>query len=338
VLIRDNGFLDDFRRALNNGNLARAVTGSFNPNYNPGIAGSQPLTVFPRLSNGGLLDNPTVRNLIETGQAGELASTYQTNRLNGPLSFFLNPFALGTNLLTNYSNSTYNALQVEVRRRAATGLNLQANYTYSKVLSDAAGDGQTRFEAFLDNSNAKIERARTPFDLTHSIKANAVYDLPFGPGHRLNSRPLRRLLGGWSVSGIMNWQSGTPFSVNSGRGTLNRNARSGVNTANTTLKKAQLDELFQFRQTGAGPYFVGASAIGPDGRAVAPDGRAPFTGQVFFHPEAATIGGLQRRMFSGPWVFDLDFGALKRITVTERHSLELGMQSVNIFNHPTWMV
>jgi hypothetical protein len=56
----------------------------------------------------------------------------------------------------------------------------------------------------------------------------------------------------------------------------------------------------KFRMTGIGPYFVAASAIGPDGRAVAPDGSAPFQGQVFFHPGPGTVGALQRRMFSGP--------------------------------------
>jgi hypothetical protein len=35
------------------------------------------------------------------------------------------------------------------------------------------------------------------------------------------------------------------------------------------------------------------------------DGTAPFSGQVF-QPRAPTIGTLQRRMFNGPWTFDMD--------------------------------
>jgi len=337
VEIRRNGFLDDFQRALNNGNLARQATGVFNPNYNPAIPGSQPLPVFGQLVGGGLLDDSFIQNLIETGQAGDLAATYQFSGLNGPVNFFPNPFALGgAFLVNNYSYSSYNALQVDVRRRAPGGLQFQANYTFSKVLSDSTGLGSLRLEPFLDLNNPKIERARAPYDLTHAIKANAILDLPFGQGHRLNARSLGRVLTGWAASGVMTWQSGGAFSVLSGRGTLNQ---SGLpNTADTNLNKSQLDRLFGFRQTSNGPSFVAASAIGPDGRAVAPDGTPPFAGQVFFHPAAGTIGALQRRMFSGPWTFNLDFALLKDTKISERQSLELRMDATNVLNHPRWTV
>ena len=88
--------------------------------------------------------------------------------------------------------------------------------------------------------------------------------------------------------------------------------------------------------TGNGPYFVSASAIGADGRGVAADGSAPFNGQVFFNPTAGTVGGLQQRMFSGPWDFNLDFGIQKVTHITERQSVELRMESSNIFNHPAF--
>ena len=342
VVIRENGFLDDFLRAYNNGNLARQANGVFNPLFNPNIPGSQRLTVFPKLDSGGFLNDPTVSTLIETGQPGQLGYLYQVNGLNGDIDFFRNPVALGTDFLTNYSNSTYNALQFDVRRRYSRGLTIEANYSFSKVLSDSAGTSDSRLEHFLDLANTKIERARADFDVTHAIKANGIFELPFGKGHALNPgfKPLSRVVSGWATSGIMTWQSGTPFSVLSGRGTLNRSSgtRSSGNTANTSLTKGQLDQLFTFRMTGDGPYFVAASAIGPDGRAVAPDGATPFNGQVFFHPGPGAIGALQRRMFSGPWLFDMDFALLKRTHITERHVIEFRAQALSVFNHPNFFV
>src|SRR5262249_15064087 len=68
VNINDSGFLGDFLRAQNNGFLALAQFGSFLPNYNAGIPGSQPLTVFPRMPGGGFLTNATVQELLLTGQ------------------------------------------------------------------------------------------------------------------------------------------------------------------------------------------------------------------------------------------------------------------------------
>ncbi|MBM3811410.1 MAG: hypothetical protein FJW20_07210 [Acidimicrobiia bacterium] len=332
VNIYADGFFEDFQRAFNNGNLARTATGTFNPAYNPAIAGSQQLPVFGRLANANLT-NATIRSLIETGQVGELANTYQINRLNGPIGFYANPLGLGMNMLTNYSNASYNALQVDFNRRLSNGLQFQTNYTYSKVLSDALGDSQARFEAFLDINNAKIERARSPFDLTHSFSSNYVYELPFG---REVKGPLGKLISGWTTGGIISWTSGTPFSVNSGRGTLNRGARSGPNTANTTLNKSQLNDLFALRFAGNGPYFVNQSAIGADGRGTAPDGRPTFDGQVFSNPGPGQLGALQRRWFDGPGFFNLDFSLLKTTTIQEGHTVEFRMESVNFLNHPNF--
>lgn len=338
VIIKENGFLDDFKRAYNNAVLAQRATGRFDPAYNPSIAGSQPLPVFSRLSNA-LLTNATVLNLIQQQQAGELANTYQINRFNGAVNFYRNPYGLGCNMVTNYTNGSYNALQFDVRKQTRVGLYMQGNYTWSKNLSDQEGIQQTRFEPFLDIENAKIERAPTSFDLRHQIKINGTYDLPLGKGRRLNYKPVERVIGGWYVSGIYTWQTGNPFSVLSGRGTLNRAARSGNNTATALVTAEELKKLFQVRMTGVGPYFFAEGAINPaDGRAVAPDGAAPFSGQVFRQPNAGELGALQRRMFNGPRVWNMDFSIGKRTAITERHSIELRMDSTNLFNHPTWYV
>ncbi len=334
VVIKENGFLADFLRAQQNAALANG-----NPAYNPSIPGSQPLPVFDRLLNGGNLSNATNRLYIQQGQVGELASRYQTTLANGSVQFFRNRYALGCNTVANYSNASYHAFQFDVRRRTRSGLQLQGNYSFSKVLSDGLGDSQTRFEAFLDADNPKLERARAAFDITHAFKGNAVYELPFGPRQRWNYQPLERLLSGWKAGGNIVLQSGTPFSVFSSRGTLNRAGRSaGANTANTNLTKAELDRVVGFWMTGDGPVFINRSAVGADGRGVAPDGQAPFQGQVFFNPGAGTLGGLQRRMFDGPWVFNLDFTVQKAIRLAEQHTLEFRMEAFNVTNTPTFYV
>jgi len=338
VVIRENGFLDDFNRAMNNGILAKAATAVFNPAYNPAIPGSQPLTIFPSLPNSGSIGTTAVRNMIESGQAGELASSYQTTGTNGSFNFYRNPVALGANILTNASDSMYHALQVDVRRRF-NGLEMQANYSFSKVIADASGDVQNRFEPFLDFADPTLERARAPFDITHAFKANAVYTLPAGRGHLFNPGGLDLLFGGWSTSGILSWQSGVPFSVLSGRGTVNRAARStALNTADSIVDQALLDEMVQFRMTSTGPYIVAASAVGTDGRGVAPDGTAPFAGQLFVNPGPGRNGTLQRRSFNGPSLFNLDFALMKITPISENQTLEFRMEASNFFNNATWNV
>ena len=189
-------------------------------------------------------------------------------------------------------------------------------------------------------NNAKIEKARVAgIDITQVFKANFSYTLPMGEHHSLSgSKLVNKVIGDWKVAGLFTLQSGTPFSIFSGRATLNRSSRSGNNTADTSLTLSQLQNLFQFRQTGNGPYFVAASAIGSDGRAVAPDGTAAFTGQVFTQPGAGTIGTMQKALLNGPGEWDFDFMASKEVKVSDTKSFQLRMDSTNFFNHTTYYV
>jgi hypothetical protein len=43
-------------------------------------------------------------------------------------------------------------------------------------------------------------------------------------------------------------------------------------------------------------------------------------------------------MFYGPWSFDLDASIQKTFRITERQSVEVRMEGVNVLNHPTFYV
>jgi hypothetical protein len=336
VIIRENGFLEDFMRARQNGNLARTATGVFDPSYNPSIAGSQPLQIFRRLVSGGLLDSSETRSLIDSGQPGQLACVYYLNQLNGPVQFFPNPTALALNVVTNHSHSSYNAFQLDVITRRKRDLSFQANYTYSKTLSDAEGTQPIRWEPFTDNGNRKVERRRPAWDINHALKANFVYDLPFGKGRKLNYRPLNWLLEGWGTSGILLWQTGRPFGVYSTWGGVNRSGYGGYMGAVSSLTLPELKKVFGFRMTPQGPSYVSRAVLGPDGRAAAPEGAPRFPGQVFFHPEPGQLGNLQMNLLSGPSRFHFDFAAMKRTRIRENHWIEFRMEASNLFNHPVF--
>ena len=343
----NNGFAADVARARQNGFLALAATGVFNPAFNPAIPGSQPLTVFPNLAGGGLLTNATVRNLIQTGEAGSLAGLYITNRLTGSVVFQPNPNALATNILGNSGFSNYHGLQVELRRRFSRSIAgdflIQANYTYSKTLTNTAGTGQTRFEALLDNRQPTLEKSRAPFDIPHIFKANGIYELPFGQGKTLDpgSPFLRRLVGGFQVGFFLEIGSGPPFGIYSRRGTINRvtaGTRGDLNTVDTTLTRGQLQRLVGIFRTPRGLFFINPNVINFDGRAVQPDGQPPFNGQVFFNPPPGRAGSLQRFILNGPVRYNLDMNIIKRTPINERVNTELRFEFFNTFNSPIFNI
>jgi len=342
VLYNAGGFLADFQRAQNNGNLAVAAGLPYNPSYNPSIVGSQQLPVFGQLVGGGLLTNSTVSGLIRNGSIGTLADTYMTALLNGPISFYPNPNVEAADGATNGGQSIYHSLQLEATKRTRSGFQFQFSYVYGKSLANVSGDSQTNLEPLLDNNNPSLENARTPYDIRHTFKANYYYELPFGPGKKWNKQGFtNKLIGGWALSGIWSYYSGAPYSILSGLGTFNRAARSTVtNTADIAgATWSQMQPLTNgVFETGSNIYFVSPTLIGPGGYGASQPGVAPFSGQVFYNPNPGTVGNLQRRMFSGPWQWSWDAAVTKEIKFTERHTLDLHFDFYNFMNHPTFNV
>jgi hypothetical protein len=110
----------------------------------------------------------------------------------------------------NVASSMYNALQVTWNHRFSSGLHAGIVYTYSKVMDD----GSNQRDIIPDTYNAHNLWGPSEFDTRHVFIANFLYELPFFKDH---SRFTGKLLGGWQVSGLIQYQSGTPTSI--GRGT-----------------------------------------------------------------------------------------------------------------------
>jgi len=352
VKIFENGFLQDFLRAQNNLALSTALNATnsaipASPAFNPAVPGSQRLLIFPTIGRRGLfttaagntLDSAIV-NLIAQGQVGELVNTYVASRNTyltpgvngatlGPAFFLPANFKAGAvDYIGNGSWSTYHALQAEIRRRLSHGLYFQANYTYSKAYTDFEGS-DANFSALLDLTlGGTVEKKRQTNDVTHIFKANGVWELPIGPDKRLLNFDgfLGTLFGGWQVNGIYEQRTGRPISFISGRGTLNRNARSGKNTATTTLSVQELKNsmgLFFDPVTGR-PLVIDPKLIGPDGRA---------NPQFFGHPAPGTVGTLHLTPVSGPGFWNFDFSMIKRTRISERTNIEFRAEFFNVFNH-----
>ena len=158
----------------------------FEPAFNPAIPGSQPLTVITQFG-GGSLTNATVRNYIQTGQAGALADFYLTSAgaavaAQARAAFSATPASTPPTTSSTARSTDYHALQLELRRRFRNGIFWQVNYTFAKNAVRLDRHRAGRFEPFLDNARPGIERTRSEFHITHVINANAILELPFGEG------------------------------------------------------------------------------------------------------------------------------------------------------------
>lgn len=366
INIFSNGFLADFNRA-------RANIFNYGPNnVNCVIAGPtpncQPLTVIngPAFGNGAALANATVRTNIINGNAADVAFNF-LQLGTGNSALLANPNTGAVDLLTNSAKSSYNALQIEFRRRFANGFTYQANYTFQKQLTDAPGTGQTRFEPLIDNACNDCEYGIGDQDTTHVFNFNGIWELPFGKGKRFGSGVngfVDRIIGGWQLTSILRITSGTPFSIADPRGTLNRAARAGRQTATTNLTQDEVKALLGTFVTNCGVFFINPSVINlnlaecEQGRLTARQpgttagvgslGFNPFTcpsntlpctllpqtfpGQVFFSNVPGQRGNMAVNFLAGPKFLNLDASLIKSIPITERIRFQMRAEAFNLLN------
>jgi hypothetical protein len=135
------------------------------------------------------------------------------------------------NSFETQGHSSYNALQAQVQKRFADGLGFLVNYTLSHSMTTSGfGFGAFAVQA-LNKYNLASEYTIAGYDQTHFVNISGVYELPLGPGKKLLSDGgfiKKNLAGGWQVSGILQYQSGSPFGVSASGNPLNN----GFNRAN----------------------------------------------------------------------------------------------------------
>jgi carboxypeptidase family protein len=196
---------------------------------------------------------------------------------------------------------SYNGLLVTAQHRAANGLTLQANYTWSHCIN-------TGTNQLFQNTGGYIPERRganrgncagLEVDRRHNFNMSAVYALP-----RFSKGMFHSVLSGWQVSGIVKILSGSYVTVSSGID----NALSATNdqTPNQIL---------------ASPY--------------APDRTIDhwLNPAAFAQPATGTYGNLGQRNIVGPGSIGIDMGLTRRFQVLEKQSLEFRAEAFNFPNH-----
>jgi hypothetical protein len=352
--IFNNGILQDFNRALANDKLTgnpfcTAAGCQALQIFREGAGSAGRLGVAPTTATTptGTLSRTTFLNNLRNGAVADLARLYVSGALNNHptvanpnlvpfVNIMPNPASGTADIIVNDASYNYNSLQIEVRRRFAQGLYLQANYTFAKNLTNAVGTSQALFDTYLDNNNKDLEKQRADYDQTHTFNLNGIYQLPFGKGRTFlnHGGVVDKVFGGWEISGLMQWTSGAPITFTDTRGTLNRNARSARQTPNTTLTNDELRALSGIFEENGKIYFINPSVINPTtGQASGGFGTTPFAGQAFFNTNPGETGNMARNVIDGPGYFNINAALLKNIRFGERMRLQIRTEAFNLLNN-----
>lgn len=217
-------------------------------------------------------------------------------------------------------NSYYHSLQTNYQHRFAGGFALLANYTYSKVRSDAKdllnGNVNGYRAPYLPRFGIQGDYGLADFDVRNVVHVSGSYELPFGKGRRWvsSSGAANAILGGWTTNWILTLQDGQPMSF--------------FCSVSTQSGMGCIPLLVPGQNPIGGPHNVNRW-LNP--KAFANPPVATAIGQTDYAP----LGGADPPVV-GPGFHRLDFSLFKEIPVTESKRFEFRAEFFNITNHPNF--
>lgn len=207
------------------------------------------------------------------------------------------------------ANSIYNSMQVSARRHIGA-LSLDLAYTWSHSLDDSSD----RYDYnFVNSYNLAATRASSNFDQRQILNVGYVYDLPFFSRAGLS----HKLLGGWQISGLTTFQTGTPFSVTDGL--FNAGIGNGTGIGSFLDPVSNPNAAPTVSQNVAGVY-----------------GPLLYNPAAFTAPQGLTFGTGGRNLLNNPQRTQFDMGLFKHFGITEHKSFEFRAEGFNVFNHTQW--
>jgi len=225
---------------------------------------------------------------------------------------------------TNKGSSNYHGLLVTLHHNFSHGLQFDLNYTWSHSIDNfsliANGQSNNNGEFICDATKPRECRGNSDFDLTQVFNGNFIYNLPFGRGKTYGGTMPKwadEAIGGWQISGLPTWQTGSPYYANStaygaGYATLAPAILVGspALVASHAHKDASTGLVFGY----SNPIKADAAFIGPIG---------------------LNLG--QRNELRGPHYSNIDLGVGKTFPLySDRYKLVFRCDAFNAINHPSF--
>ncbi len=216
----------------------------------------------------------------------------------------------------NVANSIYNSLQVAWNRRFSGGLQFGVSYTLSKSMDD----GSNQRDVIPNTYDPRMMWGPSEFDARHILVFSYLYDLPV---FKNRSNLTGKLLGGWQVSGVTQFQTGLPCgaahaSDYAGVG-LDSNFGCGVNG--------------QYWTVNGVPKIIGT--FGSSGQWFStnnPDGSS-----IFVVPANGTFNHARvRDLIYQPGFQNWNLGLFKSFPIDEQRGFQFRAEAFNFINHPNW--
>ncbi len=230
-------------------------------------------------------------------------------------------------------SSVYHSLQAQLKKRFSRDFSFNTSYTWASNLSfmradfTCCGSGEQPQDIFDLNSN----RGATEFALRHRFTTDFLYEVPWL--RNSDNAVAKAFLGGWSISGIIEAQSGDSIQIEQ-RGTRTAGARPDlVGTHDSAVFNnwdSSVDGSAVANANGCNDhcyFYLNEAAFAA----------APTTTVTDVNGTTYTIlarpGTMGRRSIYGPGEWTVDLSLAKNFTVTETSRLQFRADFFNALNH-----
>jgi hypothetical protein len=209
-------------------------------------------------------------------------------------------------LSENAGRRNYNALQIAVIKRFSHGLVANINYTWSHTIV-YGGDDTISANAVQDWSNMRASRGTAGLDLRQFLVADLAWQIPVG---RFAARSWQgALLGGWTLSSVVQIRSGIPVNLVTGRDNFG--------------------DGFPATQR---PNYLGGSIYAAN-QSIS----RWFNTAAFANPAAGTFGNLGYDIANGPISVIINTGLTRQFTLYKEHSLLFRVDAFNLPNRANFL-
>jgi hypothetical protein len=228
-----------------------------------------------------------------------------TGNLNARRKLFLDyPNIKGTTIanISQYIDAgtqSYHGMLLSVQRRAARGVTVGANYTWSHCYGDDAnlGGGGGAGSTYTDTFNRRFDRGNCEGDRRHVLNLTSVAQTP-----QFANNTLRMIATGWRISGIYRKSTGSFLTITS-----------GVDRALTGISSQRAQQILE------NPY--GDKSL-----------TNYLNPSAFTLPALGSLGNMGPRNIAGPGTWQFDLALSRSFPLHERQRLEARAEAYNLTN------
>ena len=202
--------------------------------------------------------------------------------------------------------NNYNSLQISLSHHSSKGLTLGAAYTWSKDLTTNSND---RGSSATNSYDFKLDYGPSSTNTPQILEVNYIYLLPF---YKQQLGFIGHILGGWEVSGVSSFVSGssfTPTQITDPFTTLGPNGLGMIQNGDIAMRPDQVSPVHKTKT--ASQWFSTSS----------------------FVPAAGHFGSARIGTLLGPGMQNWDLASIKNVNLGERLKFQLRGEYFNAFNH-----